>query len=434
MNYKETLSYLFSRLPMYQRDGASAYKADLNNTHHMMDLLDHPEKKIKAVHIAGTNGKGSVSNFVASILMEAGYKTGLYTSPHMKDFRERILINGIMIPESEVVNFVDKYNILFEDIQPSFFEWTVALAYDYFASQQVNIAIIETGLGGRLDSTNVITPVVSVITNVSKDHMKLLGDTVSMIAKEKAGIIKANIPVIAGIHQQEVDKTIIDKASAMNSSLTFASEHYSAFSKSDINTYPWKVDIHKNKEKFLAEVEVGLSGDFQLENVCTALAVVDELNRAEFIISYENIVNGLRNVRSNFGLTGRWQILSNSPLIVTDNAHNESGIKLVLSQVNRTNKEQLHIVLGLSDDKEHDTILKLFPKDARYYFCKASVPRSLSEDQILNKANEIGLYGIAYADVSMGIKAALTTASKNDMIFIGGSTFVVADALTFFEK
>ena len=434
MNYKETLSYLFSRLPMYQRDGAAAYKADLNNTLRIMELLDHPESKFKSIHIAGTNGKGSVSNIVASILMEAGYKTGLYTSPHMKDFRERILINGVMVPESKVVQFVESNQQIFDDIQPSFFEWTVALAFEYFAKENVDISVIETGLGGRLDSTNVITPLVSVITNVSMDHMNLLGGSITEIAKEKAGIIKAGIPVVVGIHQNDVDKVVLHKANDNNCSVTFAADQYSASSNSTNSDISWNIDVYNKDKPFLKALEIGLTGNFQLENVCTSLAVIDELINSGFKISEENIVEGLKNTRKNFGLKGRWQVIGIEPLIVADNAHNESALNLVVDQLELTSNNQLHIILGMSNDKEYRKMLQLFPSGAQYYFCKSATPRSLDETILKKTASELDLIGESYATVSEAVKAALNKASKNDLIFIGGSTFVVADALILLDN
>lgn len=405
MNYQQTLDYLFSQLPMFQRVGASAYKADLNNTIELCKLLHHPEKNFKSIHIAGTNGKGSTSHMLASILQEAGYKVGLYTSPHLKDFRERIKINGEMISEQEVVDFVIKHQSEFEQINLSFFEWTVGLAFDYFSKNQVDIAVIETGLGGRLDSTNVITPLVSVITNIGKDHTQFLGETLAKIASEKAGIIKENIPIIIGETQQETQQVFIDKALEKSAKIFFADKIITTNYESD------------------------LKGIYQEKNKKTVLAAIQQLMINGFSIAEENIKNGLLNVVKNTGLLGRWQILSENPLTICDTGHNEAGIKEVLKQISLTKHNHLHFVFGAVNDKEIDSILSLLSKNATYYFCQAKIPRALDVNVLYTKAKEFELKGNPYDSVENAIKQAKANASANDFVFVGGSTFVVAEAI-----
>lgn len=405
MNYQQTLDYLFSQLPMFQRVGASAYKADLNNTIELCKLLHHPEKNFKSIHIAGTNGKGSTSHMLASILQEAGYKVGLYTSPHLKDFRERIKINGEMISEQEVVDFVIKHQSEFEQINLSFFEWTVGLAFDYFSKKQVDIAVIETGLGGRLDSTNVITPLVSVITNIGKDHTQFLGETLAKIASEKAGIIKENIPIIIGETQQETQQVFIDKALEKSAKIFFADKIITTNYESD------------------------LKGIYQEKNKKTVLAAIQQLMINGFSIAEENIKNGLLNVVKNTGLLGRWQILSENPLTICDTGHNEAGINEVLKQISLTKHNHLHFVFGAVNDKEIDSILSMLPKNATYYFCQAKIPRALDVNVLYTKAKKIELKGNPYDSVENAIKQAKSNASVNDLVFVGGSTFVVAEAI-----
>lgn len=405
MNYQQTLDYLFSQLPMFQRVGASAYKADLNNTIELCKLLHHPEKNFKSIHIAGTNGKGSTSHMLASILQEAGYKVGLYTSPHLKDFRERIKINGVMISEQEVVDFVIKHQSEFEQIKLSFFEWTVGLAFDYFSKKQVDIAVIETGLGGRLDSTNVITPLVSVITNIGKDHTQFLGETLAKIASEKAGIIKENIPIIIGETQQETQQVFIDKALEKSAKIFFADKIITTNYESD------------------------LKGIYQEKNKKTVLAAIQQLMINGFSIAEENIKNGLLNVVKNTGLLGRWQILSENPLTICDTGHNEAGIKEVLKQISLTKHNHLHFVFGAVNDKEIDSIISMLPKNATYYFCQAKIPRALDVNNLYTKAKEFELKGNPYDSVENAIKQAKANASVNDLVFVGGSTFVVAEAI-----
>jgi len=403
MNYAETIDYLFEKLPIYQRIGEIAYKADIGNIVKASEILENPHLNFKSVHIAGTNGKGSTAHMIASILQEAGYKVGLYTSPHLKDFRERIKINGKMISKETVVDFVQQYKINFEKIDLSFFEFTVAMAFHYFSEKKVDIAIIETGLGGRLDSTNIIKPLVSVITNIGFDHTSLLGNTIEEIAAEKAGIIKENTPVIIGKKQKECEDIFITKAKENNSSISFC----------------------LGETKYQSD----LKGNYQSENVRTALFTIKEIQKQGFRISEENIKKGLMNVVKNTSLLGRWQVLEKEPLIICDSAHNEDGIKEVVKQLSEVDYKELHFVLGTVNDKNIDNILSLLPKKARYYFCQANIPRSLDREILQSKCKKNGLYGKVYNSVSQSLKTAEKNAKKEDCIFVGGSTFVVAEII-----
>ncbi|MQP23968.1 bifunctional folylpolyglutamate synthase/dihydrofolate synthase [Flavobacterium sp. LMO8] len=402
MTYQETTIWLFNQLPMFQTQGASAYKKDLTNTLFLVEHLQHPETKFKSIHVAGTNGKGSTSSMIASILQEAGYKVGLYTSPHLKDFRERIRINGEMISEDFVVDFVVQNKSFFEANQLSFFEMTVGLTFDYFAKEQVDIAVIEVGMGGRLDSTNVITPLVSVITNIGFDHTQFLGDTLPKIAAEKAGIIKSNVPVVIGEYSEETKPVFIAKAKSENAQIYFAQDN------SEV-TY-----------------ECALLGDYQVHNKKAVLQVI-ELLQSQFNIEENHIKLGLKNVVQNTGLLGRWQILNQKPFTVCDTAHNSHGLKIVLNQIQKHHFESLYIVLGVVNDKDLDYILPLFPKRANYYFCKPNVPRGLSPEILQKKATEFELFGEVFDSVSEAYAEVLNLANDSDFIYIGGSTFVVAE-------
>lgn len=402
MTYKETTDWMFSQLPMFQMQGASAYKKDLTNTHLLVEHLQHPETKFKSIHVAGTNGKGSTSSMIASILQEAGYKVGLYTSPHLKDFRERIRINGEMISEDFVVDFISENKSFFEAHQLSFFEMTVGLAFDYFVKEQVDVAVIEVGMGGRLDSTNVITPLVSVITNIGFDHTQFLGDTLPKIAAEKAGIIKSNIPVVIGEYSEETKPVFLDKAKFENAPIYFAQD---------------------NPE---VVYECALLGDYQLYNKKTVLQAI-KLLQTHFAIDESHITKGFKNVIQNTGLLGRWQILDKAPFTVCDTAHNSHGLKTVLNQIQKHSFETLHVVLGVVNDKDLDSILPLFPKNAKYYFCKPNVPRGLGAEILKQKASDFGLLGKVFDSVSEAYVNAKEMASKSDFIYIGGSTFVVAE-------
>ena len=402
MTYKETTDWMFSQLPMFQMQGASAYKKDLTNTHLLVEHLQHPETKFKSIHVAGTNGKGSTSSMIASILQEAGYKVGLYISPHLKDFRERIRINGEMISEDFVVDFISENKSFFEAHQLSFFEMTVGLAFDYFVKEQVDVAVIEVGMGGRLDSTNVITPLVSVITNIGFDHTQFLGDTLPKIAAEKAGIIKSNIPVVIGEYSEETKPVFLDKAKFENAPIYFAQD---------------------NPE---VVYECALLGDYQLYNKKTVLQAI-KLLQTHFEIDESHITKGFKNVIQNTGLLGRWQILDKAPFTVCDTAHNSHGLKIVLNQIQKHSFETLHVVLGVVNDKDLDSILPLFPKNAKYYFCKPNVPRGLGAEILKQKASDFGLLGKVFDSVSEAYVNAKDMASKSDFIYIGGSTFVVAE-------
>ncbi len=402
MTYQETTTWLFNQLPMFQTQGASAYKKDLTNTLLLVEHLQHPETKFKSIHVAGTNGKGSTSSMIASILQEAGYKVGLYTSPHLKDFRERIRSNGEMISEDFVVDFVAQNKSFFEANQLSFFEMTVGLAFDYFAKEQVDVAVIEVGMGGRLDSTNVITPLVSVITNIGFDHTQFLGDTLPKIAAEKAGIIKSNVPVVIGEYSEETKPVFITKAKSENAQIYFAQDNPEV-------TY-----------------ECALLGDYQVHNKKTVLQAI-ELLQSQFNIEEDNIKLGLKNVIQNTGLLGRWQILNQKPFTVCDTAHNSHGLKIVLNQIQKHQFETLHIVLGVVNDKDLDSILPFFPKNANYYFCKPNVPRGLDAEILKQKASDFGLLGKVFDSVSEAYVNAKEIVSKSDFIYIGGSTFVVAE-------
>lgn len=402
MTYKETTDWMFSQLPMFQMQGASAYKKDLTNTHLLVEHLKHPETKFKSIHVAGTNGKGSTSSMIASILQEAGYKVGLYTSPHLKDFRERIRINGEMISEDFVVDFISENKSFFEANQLSFFEMTVGLAFDYFAKEQVDVTVIEVGMGGRLDSTNVITPLVSVITNIGFDHTQFLGDTLPKIATEKAGIIKSNIPVVIGEYSEETKPVFLDKAKFENAPLYFAQD---------------------NPE---VAYECALLGDYQVHNKKTVIQAIDLL-KSEFNIDENHIKLGLKNVIRNTGLLGRWQILNKAPFTVCDSAHNSHGLRIVLNQIQKHSFETLHVILGVVNDKDLDSILPLFPKNAKYYFCKPNVPRGLDAEILKQKASDFGLLGKVFNSVSEAYEEAVNSAKDSDFIYIGGSTFVVAE-------
>jgi dihydrofolate synthase/folylpolyglutamate synthase len=406
MTYSETLSYLFTKLAMYQRVGASAYKADLNNTKAICKLLDNPENKFKSVHVAGTNGKGSTSHMLAAVLQSAGYKVGLYTSPHLKDFRERIKINGRMIPKKYVMNFVDKYKNDFEKINPSFFEWSTGLAFDYFAKEKVDIAIIETGLGGRLDSTNVISPLLSIIINISYDHQNLLGNTLKEIAYEKAGIIKQNGIIVIGEKQKETKNFFQKKAKEKNALLLYAEDYANA----------------KN-------ISCELKGIYQEKNIPTVLVASEILNHQGYEISSKAVAKGLKDVCKLTGLRGRWEVLSKKPLIVADIAHNEAGIKEVFKQVKTIKYKKLHVVFGTVNDKDIQKILSLLPKKAIYYFCKANIPRALDENILSEKAKTIRLNGKTFDNVKQALGTAKKNAFSNDFILVTGSAFVVAEAI-----
>ncbi len=431
MNYQQTLNYLYSALPMFHRIGAAAYKPNLNNTIALCNVLGNPQDSVKCIHIAGTNGKGSVSNMLASILQEAGYRTGLYTSPHLKDFRERIRINGKEISRQYVCRFVEQYKADFEKIKPSFFEMTVGLAFNYFRDKKVDIAIIETGLGGRLDSTNVITPMLSIITNIGYDHMNLLGNTLPEIATEKAGIIKKNIPVVIGESKNELNDLFKKAAERNNAALYIAARNYKTEISSKekrANSYYLKVNVFRKGELLFENLKMDLIADYQLRNCITVLQSIEILQK-HLLIKNTHIKRGLSNVSLNTGFAGRWQIISKRPLMIADTGHNVDGIKEVLIMLKKYKFNKLHFVLGMVNDKEIDTILGLLPKNAIYYFCKANIPRGLDASLLKAQAAAHNLTGNNYSSVKKAVNASLKNAQFNDLIFIGGSTFTVAEAI-----
>ncbi|WP_339341823.1 folylpolyglutamate synthase/dihydrofolate synthase family protein [uncultured Polaribacter sp.] len=402
MTYKEILDWMFVQLPMYQNDGSTAFKKDLTNILALSKELGFPEQKFKSIHVAGTNGKGSTSHILASILQEAGYKVGLYTSPHLKNFTERIRINGVEISEEKVTEFINGNKDFLEQQKMSFFEMTVGLAFDYFASEKVDIAIIEVGLGGRLDSTNSITPEVAVITNIGLDHTQFLGETLPEIAFEKAGIIKKNIPVVIGEEQAAVKGVFIAKAAKEGAPIYFASDA---------------------SETYISD----LVGDYQIQNSKTAVAAIKILKGYQ--VSKENIKNGLLNVVKNTNLKGRWQVLQEHPKVICDTAHNKEGLAIVLNQLKKQPFKKLHIVLGVVADKKLETILPLFPSSADYYFCKPAISRGLSEAVLEANAKKFDLVGKKYSSVKLALKSALLNANQEDIIYVGGSTFVVAEII-----
>lgn len=405
MNYQQTLDWMFAQLPMYQKQGKTAFKKDLTNIIAFAKELGNPEQKFKSIHVGGTNGKGSTSHMLASILQEAGYKVGLYTSPHLKNFTERIRINGDEIPEQNVVAFINEHKSFLEKQQLSFFEMTVGLAFDYFVAEKVDIAIIEVGLGGRLDSTNIIIPEVSVITNIGYDHMQFLGETLPEIATEKAGIIKKDVPVVIGERQEETREVFAKKATETNSELFYASD-------------------------ILEIYETDLLGDYQLKNTKTAVEAIKQLNRRQYFdVSEEHIKNGLLSVVKNTNLKGRWQILGQQPKIICDTAHNKEGLSIVMNQLKKEKYENLHIVLGVVSDKDLKSVLPLFPKNATYYFCKPNIPRGLSAEELKMSALQFGLRGESYNSVNQALNKAKSEAQQNDIIYVGGSTFVVAEII-----
>ncbi len=428
MDYKQTLDYLYSQLPMFTRVGAVAIKKDLTNTIALCNALNNPQTKFKTIHVAGTNGKGSVSHILASVLQSAGYKTGLYTSPHLKDFRERIKINGEMIPQQFVVDFVAENKNLFSTISPSFFEMTVALCFDYFAKEGVEIAVIETGLGGRLDSTNIINPQLSVITNIGWDHMDMLGDTLELIAGEKAGIIKPNTPVVIGETQQETTQVFVDKAQASQAPIVFADGEYSLTNFDNTGTLS-VCDVYKGKTPLLLQLQCELTGIYQQKNIITAIAATEQLQQAGYKISEAHIRQGFAQVKNQTGLLGRWQKLSDSPLTYADTGHNLNGVQEVLKQLQLLHYNQLHIVWGMVKDKDISKILALLPTTATYYFCNAQIPRALAARDLQLQANTFGLKGEVYPTVELAVQAAQKAANTNDLVFVGGSTFVVAEAV-----
>lgn len=410
---------------MFSRSGAKAYKADLKNTLALCNYLDNPQNKIKTIHVAGTNGKGSVSHILAAVFQENNYKTGLYTSPHLKDFRERIKINGRMIPEDFLIDFVEKTKGISEEIKPSFFELTFVMALEYFAQQKVDLAVIETGLGGRLDSTNVISPLLSVITNISFDHKDILGDTLAKIAFEKAGIIKQNIPVVIGEAIPETRNVFLKKAAETHSKIYFAEEKYEIVS-SDYHVKYLALEILNKETNEKNNYRLDLNGLYQQKNILSVLCAIDLLKQ-DFLLKEEKIKNALSNVKKLTGLFGRWEIIHEKPIVALDVAHNEDGIKQLMQQINQSKFDQLHFIFGMVKDKDIEKVLEQFPKNASYYFTKAHNPRALSEDELKEKAQPYQLKGNSYPDVNKALKAALTKASQEDLVVVCGSVFVIAE-------
>ena len=431
MTYQQTLDYLYAQLPMYHRLGAQAYKANLDNTIALCNLLGNPQNSFSTIHVTGTNGKGSVSHLLASILQMGGFRTGLYTSPHLKDFRERIRVNGKQIERSYVSKFIEKYRDKTEQIQPSFFELTVGMAFDYFRNQKVDIAVIEVGLGGRLDSTNIISPLLSVITNVSLDHTQFLGDTIEQIAAEKAGIIKPGVPVIIGETQRNTKKIFKSIADERKSKIIFADQFYQIGSHRFCGKYHDKqlIDINYEKEPFLENIVLPLAGKYQLKNIITVIAACDQLNFDGLSFSELIVRQGIADVVINTGLQGRWQILGTRPLTICDTGHNEGGLREVLSQIATTPHKQLHFVFGVVNDKNIAAILSMLPENATYYFCRPDIPRGLDANVLHDQAVIYGLKGNTYSSVKEALNFARENASGNDLVFIGGSTFVVAEVV-----
>lgn len=405
MNYGDTVSWMFKQLPMYQNIGKSVYKEDLSNTILLAEHLNNPQNDFKSIHVAGTNGKGSTSHMLSSILQEAGYNVGLYTSPHLKDFRERIKINGKMVTEGFVEGFVEQNKTFFEEHSLSFFEMTVGMAFEYFSQQQVDMAIIEVGMGGRLDSTNIIQPEVSVITNIGMDHTQYLGTTLEAIAKEKAGIIKENIPVIIGETQPETEAVFKEVAIQKNAEIYFADQLMDKTFESD------------------------LKGKYQAKNLKTVTQTIEILKELGYNVSDDQLKSGLKNVVENTGLLGRWQQISDEPRVICDTGHNKEGLSEVIRQLDEMPKEQLHMVFGVVNDKDLDSILSILPKDAIYYFCKPNIPRGLNEKKLKEVFDQYGFNGKSYSSVSKALKKAKKNAKENDLVFVGGSTFVVAEVI-----
>ena len=434
MRYQETIDYLYTRLPMFSRIGAAAIKPNLDNTIAICKFLGHPEKKVKTIHIAGTNGKGSTSHMLASIFQEAGYKTGLYTSPHLYDFRERIKVNGQMCSQDFVIDFTNKIKPCIEKIEPSFFEITVGMAFDYFAEQKVDIAIIETGLGGRLDSTNVISPELSIITNIGFDHMALLGNTLEAIASEKAGIIKNATPVVIGALDPATKKVFEDKANKENAPIYFA-EEFIEFKNFQNN---WQNALFEFNQPLIHlldaplfpknfTIECDLPAKYQAKNLKAVLVAAQLLSTMGWKLTASKVLKALSQVKKNNGLMGRWECIQDSPKVILDVAHNEHGIHALLEQLTSLHYQQLHIVTGMVKDKDVKAVLELLPKNAMYYFTQSHIPRALPVDELAAQANAIGLNGHAFEDVNIALDAAIKNANQQDLILVIGSVFLVAE-------
>jgi dihydrofolate synthase/folylpolyglutamate synthase len=429
MNYEETLHWMFKQIPMYQRTGKAAYKVDLEKTHEIDKYFGHPHQAFKTIHVAGTNGKGSVSHIMASVLQCAGYKTGLYTSPHLKDFRERIKINGEMVEKEFVINFIEENKDYFLEIGPSFFEMSVAMAFKYFREQHVDIAVIEVGMGGRLDSTNIITPEVTAITNIGLDHTQFLGNTLEEIAQEKAGTIKKNVPVVIGETNEKTQPVFKDIAARVRTDITFADQELTIRKTKTTKELVSEYNVYQDGKVFLEKLETDLLGNYQSKNIVTALMIIEKLKDKGYEIQEEHTREGIGNVCKISGFWGRWIVLDKKPWMVCDTAHNREGLTYIMDQLKEISTDHIHFVLGFVNDKNLDNVLDLFPKNGLYYFTKADIPRALDEYDLAKKAGEYDLQGKAYASVKEAIKAARENAKKNDLIYIGGSTFVVSEVI-----
>ena len=427
MNYKETLDFLFSSLPMFQRIGPAAYKADLDNIITFDENLGHPHRQYKSIHVAGTNGKGSVCHMLAAVLQTAGYRTGLFTSPHLKDFRERIRVNGECIPEHDVVSFVGKYEAFIRELKPSFFEMTVAMAFDHFRKEKVEVAIIETGMGGRLDSTNIITPVITVITNIGFDHTAFLGNTPELIAGEKAGIIKHNVPVIIG-ETQEILSVFRNKAAEMGSPIFFADQIYRVENITLAVPDRQYFRVFRNDKLCFGQLGTDLRGHYQKKNITTVLSVIDNISDI-FNISDNNIQQGLENVVKLTGLRGRWEIIGLRPLVICDCCHNPQAVMEAVKQISQYSCHHLHIIFGMVDDKDPIPVLQLLPREAIYYFTQAGIPRAMDRNKLAAAARKMGLKGETYPRPALALEAAKNAAEADDLVFVGGSMFVVAEVL-----
>lgn len=424
MTYTETVEYLFNSTPMFQNVGSAGYKEGLDNTITLDNHFDNPHKKFKTIHIGGTNGKGSCSHTIAAILQSAGYKVGLFTSPHLVDFRERIRINGVMIPEQYVVDFVENEKDFFEPLHPSFFELTTALAFKYFAENNVDIAVIEVGLGGRLDCTNIISPILSVITNIGFDHIQFLGNTLEKIASEKAGIIKNNTPVVIGETTPETRTVFIQKATSTNSAIYLVEENDIILSHQ--HSHNGGIDY---ETKTYGTIHGELSGLCQIKNTATILTAINVLAKIGFAIQPENIIDGFKHVCELTGLRGRWEKIDENPITICDTGHNVNGLEYIVKQLQQQKYEKLHIVFGMVNDKDIEGVLSIMPKDATYYFCQASVKRAMPSQQLKTLAEAHELKGNTFANVLDAYNSARQNASQNDFIYIGGSSFIVADLI-----
>ncbi len=428
MTYKQTTDWLFSQLPMFQRQGAKAFKKDLTNIKLLCKALGNPFEQFPSIHIAGTNGKGSTTHLLAAVLQQKGLKVGVYTSPHYKDYRERIKINGVFVTEDFVMEFVKKNQTVFEKIRPSFFEITVAMAFSYFAKEKVDIAVIETGLGGRLDSTNIIMPIVSLITNIGKDHVAFLGETLSEIAGEKAGIIKENVPVVISESHPETKPIFLEKAKQENAKIYFADDKYEV-ELLDESLLRSTYDIYKNNERYLKKINSDITGDFQTKNLQGVLQVIEILNLQGFGITDNDLTAALANVKERTCFMGRMQLMGENPTIIADSGHNIHALKKTISQIQKQEYDTLHIVLGFVKDKDIRQMLSLFPKEAKYYFTQADIPRALPIEELQVITEELGYRGCFFPKTEDALAAAKTSSNSSDFIFIGGSTFIVAEVM-----